>query len=68
MADRQQVHLNVEAGDLRRQQRRSAGGRGDDAAARLVRRSFAGGRGDGHAALSEVHHRLGVGVGLWLVG
>ena len=55
-----------EAGDRRRQQRRPAGGRGDDPAAGPVRRGAPGGRRDGHAALPQVHHRLGLDLGLRL--
>ena len=44
MADRQQIHVDAEAGDRRRQQRRPAGRRLLDAAARSVRRGAAGGR------------------------
>ena len=46
-----------EAGHPGRQQRRPAGGRGDDAAARAVRRRGLPGAGGGHAALPPVHGR-----------
>ena len=68
MADRQQIHVAEKAGDCRRQQRRLARRRVPDAAARPVRRGAAGGRRDGHAALSQVHHRLGVDERLRLGG
>ena len=57
----EQVHVAREAGHPRRQQRRPARRRVHDAAARPVRRGAAGGRRDGHAALPQVHDRLGLG-------
>ena len=51
-----------------RVERRSAGRRGDGAAAGSVRGGAAGGRRDGHAALSQVHRRRGVGDRVRLVG
>ena len=49
-----------------RKQWRSSGGRGRDAAARPLRRRACRRRRDGHAALRQVHHRLGVEAGLRL--
>ena len=60
VADREQVHVAARARHQRRQQRRPAGRRGDDPAARPVRRGAAGRRRDGHAALPQVHDRLGL--------
>ena len=68
VADREQVHVDAEAGDSRRQQRRVAGRRVPDAASGLIRRDAARGRRDGHAALPQVHDRLGVDFGLRLFG
>ena len=62
--DREEVHVHAEARDRRRQQRRPAGRRVPDAAARPVRRGAAGRRRDGHAALPQVHDRLGLDVRL----
>ena len=45
-----------------------AGRRGDHAAARAFRRGASGRRRDGHAALPQVHNRLGLGLRLRLVG
>ena len=66
VADPREVHLDAEAGHPGRQQRRPAGRRVPDAAAGPVRRGAAGGRRDGHAALPQVHDRLGVAVRLRL--
>ena len=66
IANKYTVH--DEARDRRRQQRRPAGRRVHDAAARSVRRGAARGRRDGHAALPQVHHRLGLGERLRLGG
>jgi prolyl oligopeptidase len=49
-----------------RLQRRAAGRSGDDAASGPVRRGSTRRRCHGHAALPQVHDRLGVGVGLRL--
>ena len=67
MADRQQVYLDAEAGHLRRKQRRLVGWRLPNPAAGSFRGGSAGGGRHGYAAVSEVHHRLGLGLGLWLV-
>ena len=67
VADRQQVHAARQAGHPGRQQRRAAGRRGDDPAARPVRRLPAGGGRDGHAPLPQVHRRPHVGRRLRLV-
>ncbi len=56
-----------QAGHRRRLQRRPAGRRLHDAAARPLRRGPAGRRRDGHAALPQVHDRLGLGRRLRLV-
>ena len=50
------------------QQRRLAGGRLPGAASRSFRRGPAGRRRDGYAALPQIHHRLGVDLGLRIVG
>ena len=68
VADREQVHLPAETGHPRRQQRRTAGRGGHDTATRTVRRGLAGGRRDGHAAVPQVHDRLGLGVRIRFVG
>ena len=59
---RETVHVDAKARDLRRQQRRAAGRRVPDAAAGPVRRGAAGRRRDGHAAVPQVHDRLGLDV------
>ena len=46
----------------------NGGLRGREPAARPVRRRGAAGRRDGHAALPQVHHRLGVDLGLRQLG
>ncbi|CAA9355313.1 MAG: Prolyl endopeptidase, partial [uncultured Gemmatimonadaceae bacterium] len=56
-----EVHVAGQAGDPGRLERRAARGGGDDAAPRPVRRRAPGRGGDGHAALPQVHDRLGVG-------
>ena len=68
MAHRQQVHPARQAGHQRRQQRRAAGGRGDDPASRPVRGLPAGGGRDGHAAVPAVHRGPRMGRRLRLVG
>jgi prolyl oligopeptidase len=65
MADRQPLYLGGNTRHRRRQQRRPARGRVPDATAGPVCGGAAGGGCDGHAALSQIHHRLGVDVGLW---
>ena len=60
MADRQQVHVAAEARDSGRHQRRPARRRRHDAAARAVRRVASRRRRHGHAALPQVHDRLGL--------
>jgi prolyl oligopeptidase len=54
-------------GDHGRVERRTAGWSGDAAAARPVCRGAAGGWRHGHAALSQVHRRVGVGDGVRIV-
>ena len=61
----EKIHPTGETGDPGRQQRRPAGRRGDDAAARPVRRLSAGGRRHGHAALPQVHRGPLLGRRLW---
>ncbi len=58
VADRQQVHVAGEAGGAGRLERRPAGRRRDQPAARPVPRRHSAGRRDGHAALPQVHDRL----------
>ena len=53
--------LDAEAGHLRRIERRPAGRRLHDPAARALRGRPAGRRRDGHAPVPQVHDRLGVG-------
>ena len=55
------------ARDRRGQQRWFAGRRCDNAMSGSVWRSIAGGRRDGHAAVSKIHHWLGLGFGLRFV-
>ena len=62
-----EIHPPRKAGHPRGQQRRAAGRRRDDPAARPVRRLPAGGRRDGHAPLPEVHRRPHLGRRLRLV-
>ena len=62
--DSREVHLDPQAGDCRRQQRRPAGGGVPDAAAGSVRRRVAGRWRARHAALPQVHDRLGVEIRL----
>ena len=68
MADPQPLHVDAQAGDFRRQQRRPAGGRLPEPAPRLVRRGHARRRRDGHAALPQVHRRRRVGGRVWVAG
>ncbi len=56
-----EVHVEGEARDQRRIERRPAGRRRDDAASRPVRGGSAAGGRDGHAALRQVHRRRRVG-------
>ena len=58
---REKLHVAGDARHHGRIERRPAGRRRDGAAARPVRGGAAGGRRDGHAALSQVHRRRGVG-------
>ena len=58
------LHQAREPRDPGRQQRRLAGRRLHDPAARTVWRRPARGRRDGHAAFPEIHHRLGLGKGI----
>ena len=63
--DRQQIHVEGEAGDRRRIERRPARrSLGMTQRPDLVRGSIAGRRRDGHAALPPVHLRLGLGRGV----
>src|SRR6266699_2476376 len=55
------LHRAREARDRRWVERRAARRRGDHAAARVVRGGPARGRRDGHAAVPQVHDRLGLG-------
>ncbi len=68
VAHRQRLYLPPEAGDRRQQQRRSAHGRLHGAAARPLRRGHRQRRRAGHAALPQVHHRLGLDLRLRLAG
>ena len=63
----QRLHLDAQAGDLGRIERRPAGRRLPDPAARPLRRRLAGRRRDGHAPVPQVHDRLGLGRRLRLV-
>ncbi len=63
-----EIHLDPEAGDLRRLERRPAGRRLHDAAARALRCRPAGRRRHGHAPIPQVHDRMGVGRRLRIVG
>jgi len=65
---RERLHVDAETCDLRRQQRRAFGRGVHGAAARALRRRHPDGRGPGHAALSEVHDRVGLDVGLRELG
>ena len=67
VSDQGEVHVDAEACDFRRIERRTSRWCRDDAASGAVRRRAPGSRRDGHAALPEVHDRLGVDVGLRLV-
>ena len=62
--DSREIHVDAEAGDRRRQQRRPAGRRLPHPAARPVRRGAARRGRARHAALPQVHDRLGVEVRL----
>jgi prolyl oligopeptidase len=64
--DRREVHEPRQARDRRAQQRRPARRRRDHPAPRPVRRRAPRRRRDGHAALPQVHDRLGVGPRLRL--
>ena len=66
VADREEVHVARQARDSGRLERRAAGRRGDDPAARAVPRRHSAGRRDGHAALPQIHDRLGLDSGLRL--
>src|SRR5438874_7346768 len=68
MVDRQQIHVTEKTGDFRREQRRTADRRGAEPTPRTIWGGAAGGRRHGHAALSQVHHWLGVDIRLRLVG
>ena len=61
MADREQIYVDAEAGDLWREQWRAADRRGAESAAGSVRRGDAGGGRDGHAAIPELRVRNAVG-------
>ena len=66
--DCQQIHLVGQAGDQRRLERRPAGRRLRGAASRPLCCLPAAGRRAGHAALPQVHDRLGLGRGVRYVG
>ena len=68
VADPRALDAHLTAGHRGRLERRAAGGRGDDPAAGPLRLRAAHRRRDGHAPLPEVHHRLGLDLGLRLVG
>jgi hypothetical protein len=57
----QQLHVTGSTGDPGRIERRAARRRGHQSAAGGVSRRDCAGRRDGHAALSQVHHRLELG-------
>ena len=68
VVDLREVDAAVAAGDRGRFERWAAGGRGAEPASGSfrVRASVRG--GDGHASLPEVHHRLGLDLGLRVLG
>ena len=66
VADREPLHVAVEARDHGRVERRVAGRRRHEPAARAVSRRRSAGRRHGHAALPQVHDRLELGRGLRL--
>src|ERR1700722_8003601 len=68
MADREQVHVHAQAGDSRGQQWRVAGWGLPPSAAWSVRGDVTAGGSDGYVTLPEVHDRVGVDVGLRIVG
>ena len=68
MADREQIYVDAETGDLWREQWRAADRRGAESAAGSVRRGHAGGGRDGHAAVPELRVRDAVGRRVRIVG
>ncbi len=64
VVDCQPIHFAGQAGDLRRIERRPAGGSGNEPAAGALSRRRAPGWGHGYASFSEVHHRMELDCGL----
>ena len=68
VADREQVHVNAQARDSRRQQWRPVDRRLPDAASGPVWSDTARSWRHGYAALPEIHNWLGLDIRLWVVG